>query len=452
MARTVGKDGLGFSGSIGHLTFRHTKHGVVVAAKSDSPKNRRTPAQQRGRLIMRHLTSFFTQLKPHLPLAFETKASNLTDTNAFVSANYHDRHPVFLSQIWRDMGALVLAPYRISDGTLPEIAVTEADGVYSTDIQVGHEPLSAYATVGALAAALLKRNADFRVGDEIIYIAGYQSVDVEGVPRVEFRHWGLVLDPCDKTPLDASLLGEGFCNQGGFLGRRADCEPSSDAFAWVHLAHSKHRTRVSPQRLILKSTALCDLLGTEEALMDAIKNNPIDLSGMHTADNKVCESSSEQRYGVNIPSSVGYIDYTSSCTVEGWGLFEISDSLNSDAACMESIGCDIDEVAMAGAGSLPEMEIEKAEGEAEETMDNSAQSDDIPMVVSNSVASVAMPRGCDGELRCENERLHELPPKDYAYGLKRCNALFARCFYENNLKYYGYEESKDYGYPQGAAR
>ncbi len=342
MARTVGKDGLGFSGSIGKITFRQTKHGTVVCAKSEEPKNRRTPAQQRGRLIMRHLTSFFTKLKPHLPLAFETKASNLTDTNAFVSANYHGKHPVFLSLTWRERGAVVLAPYIITDGTLPEVETELCQGAYRTDIRVGDAPLSSYGSMGRLARELIARNSGLHNGDEIIYIAGCQTIDCEGVPRVSFSHQRLVLDTMDPSPVDAAALGEGFCNHGGFLGQEAGREPMADGFAWVHLSHGGRRTRVSSQRLVLKSTTLCDMMGTDEALMDAIKDKEPDLSALQMDSEVLGRSCDKECCAVGLTAERWGEVSCSSWTTMLRGGFEASVSAMGDPMLMESTACDAD--------------------------------------------------------------------------------------------------------------
>ena len=196
MAKLYGTRFLG--GSVGDVTFRRTKSGVVVSEKVTHAENPRTPAQQRGRFIVGHLIAFFTQLKAVLPEAFENKSARMTDTNAFVSANYHNDYPVFLPLCWRKDRGTVLAPYRVTDGYFPAVEVSPSGTGYRTDIRLGGMTIGDTTTVAQLSHAIVENNLSFSMGDEVVYLSLHQIVNDLGTPKVRVRAYRLRLDSDDQ--------------------------------------------------------------------------------------------------------------------------------------------------------------------------------------------------------------------------------------------------------------
>ncbi|MCQ2281183.1 MAG: hypothetical protein MJZ99_00940 [Bacteroidales bacterium] len=258
------------SGKLGRVGCRNTKHGTVMVQLPDVVVNPRTPKQQRGRLLLNHLTRFFTQIKPELPNAFEIKAPNHTDTNAFVSANYHGSYPVFLPELWRQNYASVLAPYRVTDGYLPSVEVVLSGSGYRTNISLDGLALGPDATVGDWAEAILENNDDYHPGDEIIYLACWQRVSPEGVPQVAAKSYRLVLDPGDERLASAVLPAEGFGMVDGFLGQPLSAGDAADGFAWIHYREQGGRFQISSQYLTVRDLSRADRYGTDEALAAAV--------------------------------------------------------------------------------------------------------------------------------------------------------------------------------------
>ena len=67
----------------------------------------------------------------------------------------------------------VLAPYQITRGTLPSVAMRKgASGVLVSDIAVGSLVIGEETTVADLACAVVAMNADWEKGDQITFFYG----------------------------------------------------------------------------------------------------------------------------------------------------------------------------------------------------------------------------------------------------------------------------------------
>lgn len=268
MAIVKSKKGEVPSGKAGRICFRNTKSGIVMVQLPDKVNNPQTPKQQRGRLLMSHLTQFFTVLKEELPYAFEGKAPGKTDTNAFVAANYHGEYPVFLPELWRKNHATVLAPYQVTDGYLPHIHTHKSGSLLRSDISLGDLAVGESTTIGALSKAIIANNGDMLRGDVILYLECWQEVDDMGVPHVSATCRRLRLNPADRH--SARTLTEGFCPCDGFLGQDSEAEGHADGAAWIHLRQKEEQFHVSPQHLVVRDISKVLRYGTEEALMNAV--------------------------------------------------------------------------------------------------------------------------------------------------------------------------------------
>ena len=270
MAKLFGTRFLG--GSTGDVTFRRTKYGVVMTERITHPKNPQTPAQQRGRFIVSHLTAFFTQLKEVLPEAFENKSATLTDTNAFVSANYHNDYPVFLPLRWRKDRGTVLAPYRVTDGYFPAIGATPSGTGYRTDILLGGLVISAATTVAQLSQAIVENNVAFDMGDEVMYLSFRQTVNDLGTPKIRARAYRLRLSDDDMRAVGQLLPCEGFHSNNGYLGQAADGVAEDDGFCWIHYRKTAQHFRISTQYILVPDTTPAERYGTDEALDFALRS------------------------------------------------------------------------------------------------------------------------------------------------------------------------------------
>ena len=111
-----------------------------------------------------------------LKRGFEGLNGKMSDFNAFVQANMNVVK-VYVPKNVRLNGGSVLAPYQITRGTLPSVAMRKgASGVLVSDIAVGSLVIGEETTVADLACAVVAMNADWEKGDQITFFYGDLSL------------------------------------------------------------------------------------------------------------------------------------------------------------------------------------------------------------------------------------------------------------------------------------
>ena len=91
----------------------------------------------------------------------------MNDYNAFIQANTNVVK-VYVPKSVRLNGGSVLAPYQITRGTLPSIAMSKnAGGVLVSDLSIGALAVGAETTVADLANALIAYNDGYEAGDQV---------------------------------------------------------------------------------------------------------------------------------------------------------------------------------------------------------------------------------------------------------------------------------------------
>ena len=116
------------SGKVGQLIYRQTKYGAVVyeaPAKASVPQ--RTEAQMQVRTQWGNMAAVYRQFNQTLKKGFEGLNGKMNDYNAFIQANTNVVK-VYVPRSVRLNGGSVLAPYQITRGTLPSIAMTKNAG------------------------------------------------------------------------------------------------------------------------------------------------------------------------------------------------------------------------------------------------------------------------------------------------------------------------------------
>lgn len=255
-------------GSFGNVTFRQKNGKTIISERITSVNNSKSPAQQRHRMKWANIVKMYKGLIPLLECAFENKAANVTDYNMFVRVNIR-KQPVYLTKEETAGDACVIAPYTITQGTLPEIKVRGIGANSITNICLGTLVIDETTTIAQFANAVVQNNFDFNYNDEITFIRIDQQVNkTTGLPCGIFRAYSVVLDKCNTFALLSHVPAEGFATIDGHLGHL----PSNGgdyAFAWVHTRKSSNKTFVSSQDLIDKNSLLPNYT-SEEAYQRAV--------------------------------------------------------------------------------------------------------------------------------------------------------------------------------------
>ena len=146
------------SGKVGQLIYRQTKYGTVVYEARKKSVPQRTEAQMQVRTQWSNLAAVYRQFNQTLKKGFEGLNGKMHDYNAFIQANTNVVK-VYVPKSVRLNGGSVLAPYQITRGTLPSVAMTKgAGGVLVSDVSVGSLVIGAETTVADLANAVIALN------------------------------------------------------------------------------------------------------------------------------------------------------------------------------------------------------------------------------------------------------------------------------------------------------
>ena len=255
------------SGRVGDLVYFVRGGQQIVRSVPASVKNPRTEAQMRQRMKWANVLAVYKALQPCLKGCFEVKAAGQTDYNRFMSTNLQSS-PVYLEKGMARMGAAVVAPYVVSQGSLPEVQVSGE--IPATDIALGTLIIGDATTVREFAQAVVRHNDDFCYGDCISFLMLRQHVDTQdGHPYVTLSAACVCLDPADTTRLRGIASAEGFSVVGGALG--AGAVLAGAGVAWVHSRTVNGKTHVSSQRLVVEN-ALLDAYSASRMLSVAARS------------------------------------------------------------------------------------------------------------------------------------------------------------------------------------
>ena len=230
------------SGKVGQLIYRQTKYGTVVYEARKTSVPQRTEAQMQVRTQWSNLAAVYRQFNQTLKKGFEGLNGKMHDYNAFLQANTNVVK-VYVPKSVRLNGGSVLAPYQITRGTLPSVAMTKgAGGVLVSDVRVGSLVIGAETTVADLANAVIALNDGWQAGDQLTFCYGVQTTDaVTGIPRARIYGYKVMLNPGDNTPLLEVVGGVGFTSvasagdsgQGGYV-LGMDRAIEDGAAVWIH--------------------------------------------------------------------------------------------------------------------------------------------------------------------------------------------------------------------------
>lgn len=227
------------SGKVGQLIYRQTKYGTVVYEARKTSVPQRTEAQMQVRTQWSNLAAVYKQFNQTLKNGFEGLNGKMTDYNAFIQANTNVVK-VYVPKSVRLNGGSVLAPYQITRGTLPSIAMTKgAGGVLVSDVSVGSLVIGAETTVADLANAVIALNDGWQAGDQLTFFYGVQMTDaVTRIPRARIYGYKVMLNPGDSTPLLEVVNGVGFTSVASAAGSGfvlgMDRAIEDGAAVWIH--------------------------------------------------------------------------------------------------------------------------------------------------------------------------------------------------------------------------
>ena len=256
--------------SAGDWTFMRNNNKTIAIQKVEK---KAVPVRSRRQMLRRmpwaNVVAMWSSFSGHLRPSFEKKGRGLNDFAAFMKANLGSNN-VYLKRNEVSHGVCVVAPYTLTDGTLPAITVVATSGgKMKSDIALGDLVIGAETKVSDFAKAVLENNADYREGDQIAcFLAQQVTVGEANTPKVRMAASRVVLDSDDDSLLLETVDEAGFASLDGHLASKGSV---NGGIAWVHSRMEKGKTKVSPQSLAVNNNLLALYTGTT-ALNAAIES------------------------------------------------------------------------------------------------------------------------------------------------------------------------------------
>lgn len=216
--------------------------------------NPRTPQQMGQRVKWANLVNFYRINKSWMKYAFETKGAQQSEYNKFMSVNVASSN-IYFTKTMAAMGACVVFPYIITQGSLTPIEVTAGGTGWLSNIYVpGDFSLGNTTTIAQLTAAILPYNPAIREGDQISFIRFTQMTNSDtGAPYVVVRTYELLLNS-SSAELVKDFLPLDYIKAETYNDMKAIAVHDSGAaggFALILSRTTGGRTYVSTQRVVV---------------------------------------------------------------------------------------------------------------------------------------------------------------------------------------------------------
>lgn len=261
-----------YVGRLGGSVYYMLKGQNIAREKAPEVSNPRTATQMRQRMQWANLVAMYKCLQPYLgKKAFQNKPANWSDYNAFMSANL-GATPVYLTKDMVQNGHALLAPYKVTEGSLPATNLTfdTENALFVTDIKCNSLVLSGEMSVGEVSESIISENPQWLKGDQLGIIIMMNGRTY----RPYVYAFEIVLDPTDERPI-AEVMGietHDFQKIDGNLAFSTDSlyNPTQGLALAAVVIHSRTisgKTSVSTQSLVLNDDALTEYreVTTEEA-------------------------------------------------------------------------------------------------------------------------------------------------------------------------------------------
>ena len=270
------------TGRVGAYSYYTTTGGRQIARVAQNSSNygesaTRTEPQQMRRSKWGNLVNFYKLNKTFFRRAFESKSSNQSDYNKFMSVNLPTAR-VALTKNDYALGGCVLDSFRVSEGSLRGITDSYKAGALKSVIECTFTGSLAAKTIGELSTDLLAANSFLLEGDQITYVYWRQFVTVDRVPRFYSEYFEITLDKSSAVKLSSLPNNDIVYAEDGFLMGEMDYEGSLAAF--VLTRQSKGSLQVSTETAILNSDTYLRQWAGEEAEKKAIASYGVDNTAM----------------------------------------------------------------------------------------------------------------------------------------------------------------------------
>ena len=255
------------------MTLRRV-NGVTITSEKVTRNTSKTFAQLRHWVQMANIIGMWRAFEGNLRLSFENRHRLMSDMNMFVHANL-GRIPVYLTRSEASQGGVVVAPYRVTYGSLPtiEVLANGANGEVGTDISLGSLTIGESTTLKQFSDAVVNNNANYQNGDQISCFVAKQSTNtVTGVPYVEIDAYEITLDQTDNETLLSEFDPDGvvFTTMAS-SDKLGMSQTVNGGVVYIHSRKTSSGTKVSTQNLVVNNTLLANYQ-SDAKMREAVKS------------------------------------------------------------------------------------------------------------------------------------------------------------------------------------
>lgn len=265
---------VGQVGKLGQNVYYDVSGETRSRSLAGSVSNPRTQSQMGQRVRWANLVNLYRANASWMKYAYETRKKNQSEYNKFMSLNV-STSPVYLTKQLASVGACIVYPYTMTQGSLPSIEVVKLSGYWQTNIYLPTTfTLNDSTTIAAFSEALLQYNPAIREGYQISFIRETQQTNgVTGAPYVVVRKYEMLVNSTDNR-LVGSFLPLGYI-ASRTVGSQAFLAVIDSGQAGGFLLVLSHtvggRTYVSTQSIILANMdAILAQYTSSAAMQEAI--------------------------------------------------------------------------------------------------------------------------------------------------------------------------------------
>lgn len=242
-----------------------------LAAEVSNP---RTESQMGQRVKWANLVNLYRANRAWMKYAYETKKSNQSEYNKFMSLNVTDSR-IYLTKPIANAGGCVVDSYIITQGSLLSIEfVPTSNGYFRSNIEIDNSANLHTISVKEFSDMVVRLNPAIRYGDQLSFIRMTQMTNAStGVPYVVVREYEVIIDTNNLLPLSNYLPMDLITTWGGDPTYLAvgTADGRSGGFAMILSRTISGKTYVSSQRVIpVAMDAYIEAFSSQGALQAAI--------------------------------------------------------------------------------------------------------------------------------------------------------------------------------------
>lgn len=270
-------------GRVGNTSYYYS-NGQQVARQARNNSNygetaRRSMAQQERRVCWANLVNLYKVMAPWQKKAYETKKSNQTDYNVFMSLNVPSAQ-IYLTKDEANNGCAVVDAYTISQGSLPPITYKEGEAsrLSYTDIVCTLDSLAGV-TLGAFSANIIANNPLYRNGDNIAFLLFSNWADGTTHPYADCAYYEITLDTSSTASLGSNPISQFLDIQTttNFLGVGEAWWAEVRGVAWAAIHTRQGNTlQVSSQKIEMLKPIFVDNFSTNAQQQLAVNSYGVD--------------------------------------------------------------------------------------------------------------------------------------------------------------------------------